>query len=77
MISQALISQTFQLTPPHICIIIPISMDERRNYSMVKSMTGFGRHELSTEEYRISAEMKAVNHRYLDLSVKMPRNARF
>ena len=40
---------------------------------MVKSMTGFGRHELSTEEYRISAEMKAVNHRYLDLSVKMPR----
>ena len=40
---------------------------------MVKSMTGFGRHELSTEDYRISAEMKAVNHRYLDLSVKMPR----
>ena len=40
---------------------------------MVKSMTGFGRHELSTEEYRISAEMKSVNHRYLDLSVKMPR----
>ena len=40
---------------------------------MVKSMTGFGRHELSTEEYRISDEMKAVNHRYLDLSVKMPR----
>ena len=40
---------------------------------MVKSMTGFGRHELSTEEYRISAEMKAVNHSYLDLSVKMPR----
>ena len=40
---------------------------------MLKSMTGFGRHETVTDEYKISVEMKAVNHRYLDLSIKMPK----
>ena len=32
---------------------------------MLKSMTGFGRCENATDEYKISVEMKAVNHRYL------------
>lgn len=40
---------------------------------MLKSMTGFGRCEVATEAYKISVEMKAVNHRYLDLSIKMPK----
>lgn len=40
---------------------------------MIKSMTGFGRCEKVTDEYKISVEMKAVNHRYLDLSIKMPK----
>ena len=40
---------------------------------MVKSMTGFGRCEKVTDQYKISVEMKAVNHRYLDLSIKMPK----
>ncbi|UEB77321.1 YicC family protein [Clostridium sp. M62/1] len=40
---------------------------------MLRSMTGFGRCEITTEEYRISVEMKAVNHRYLDLGIKMPK----
>ena len=40
---------------------------------MIKSMTGFGRCEIVTEEYKVSVEMKAVNHRYLDLSIKMPK----
>ena len=40
---------------------------------MLKSMTGFGRCENITDEYRISVEMKAVNHRYLDLNIKMPK----
>lgn len=40
---------------------------------MIKSMTGFGRCEKVTQEYKISVEMKAVNHRYLDLSIKMPK----
>ncbi|MCC8027461.1 MAG: YicC family protein [Clostridium sp.] len=40
---------------------------------MLKSMTGFGRCENVTDEYKISVEMKAVNHRYLDLNIKMPK----
>ena len=40
---------------------------------MVKSMTGFGRCEVSNEDYKISVEMKSVNHRYLDLGIKMPK----
>jgi len=40
---------------------------------MIKSMTGFGRSEYTDEEYRIIVEMKSVNHRYLDLGIKLPR----
>ena len=40
---------------------------------MIKSMTGFRRCEKVTEEYKLSVEMKAVNHRYLDMSIKMPK----
>jgi uncharacterized protein (TIGR00255 family) len=40
-------------------------------------MTGFGRFETVTDEYKISVEMKAVNHRYLDLSIKMPKKFNF
>ncbi len=40
---------------------------------MIKSMTGFGRYEAVTPEHKITAEMKAVNHRYLDLNIKMPK----
>ena len=41
---------------------------------MIRSMTGFVRYELEAHERRISVEIKAVNHRYLDLSIKMPRS---
>lgn len=44
---------------------------------MLKSMTGFGRCELETKEYKLSVEMKAVNHRYLDLSIKMPKRLNY
>ncbi len=40
---------------------------------MIKSMTGFGRSETVTDDCKISVEIKAVNHRYLDLGIKMPR----
>ncbi len=39
----------------------------------IHSMTGFGRADIITDEYRILVEIKSVNHRYLDLSIKMPR----
>ena len=40
---------------------------------MIRSMTGFGRGEFSNETRKIVVEIKAVNHRYLDLSIKMPK----
>lgn len=40
---------------------------------MIKSMTGFGRCEVSEEERKYTVEMKAVNHRYLDVNIKMPK----
>ena len=40
---------------------------------MIKSMTGFGRAEEITDNYKLSVEIKSVNHRYLDLNLKMPR----
>lgn len=40
---------------------------------MIKSMTGFGHGECSYNNKKITIELKAVNHRYLDLSIKTPR----
>lgn len=40
---------------------------------MIKSMTGFGRSEVVTDKCKITVEIKAVNHRYLDLSIKTPK----
>ena len=40
---------------------------------MVKSMTGFGRSEYTDEKRSIIVEIKSVNHRYSDISVRMPR----
>ncbi|MBP5530221.1 MAG: YicC family protein [Lachnospiraceae bacterium] len=40
---------------------------------MVKSMTGYGRSEKITPLAKCSVEIKSVNHRYLDMSIKLPR----
>lgn len=40
---------------------------------MLKSMTGFGRSEVVTVERKIVVELKAVNHRYCDISIKIPK----
>ncbi len=44
---------------------------------MIKSMTGFGRGEISEGQRKYTVEIKAVNHRYLDVSVKMPKKLNF
>ena len=44
---------------------------------MIKSMTGFGRSEIATEERKIIVEMKAVNHRYCDINIRMPKKLGF
>lgn len=40
---------------------------------MIRSMTGFGRGEAVSSGYRFAAEIKSVNHRFLNLSVRLPR----
>lgn len=40
---------------------------------MIKSMTGFGRGEYTDEKRNYYVEVKSVNHRYCDITVKMPR----
>ena len=40
---------------------------------MVRSMTGYGKGEHMANDYRFVVEMKSVNHRYNDISVKLPR----
>lgn len=44
---------------------------------MVKSMTGFGRFEVSEAERKMIVEIKSVNHRYLDMNVKLPKKLNF
>lgn len=41
--------------------------------AMIKSMTGFGRTEYSSDKYKFIVEMKSVNHRYLDVNIRMPK----
>ncbi|MBO6115378.1 MAG: YicC family protein [Lachnospiraceae bacterium] len=40
---------------------------------MIKSMTGFGRSEVINEERKVIVEIKAVNHRYCDMNIKLPK----
>lgn len=44
---------------------------------MIKSMTGFGRAEVLDESHKFTIELKTVNHRYLDMSVRLPRQMGF
>jgi len=44
---------------------------------MIKSMTGFGRSEVVENDRKITVEMKSVNHRYLDVNIKMPKKLNF
>ena len=44
---------------------------------MIKSMTGFGRCEVSVGERKFTVEMKSVNHRYLDVNIRMPKKLNF
>ena len=44
---------------------------------MIKSMTGFGRCEFADENRKFTVEIKAVNHRYLDVNIKMLKKLNF
>ncbi len=44
---------------------------------MIKSMTGFGRCEIQKDLRKFTVELKSVNHRYLDLNIRMPKKFNF
>ena len=44
---------------------------------MIKSMTGSGRCEIAGKDRKLTVEMKSVNHRYLDVAIKMPKKFNF
>ena len=46
---------------------------ERRGRKLVRSMTGYGRGDRSFEGLQVTVELRAVNNRYLDCTVKLPR----
>ena len=48
-----------------------------RGYPVLKSMTGFGRCELSEDGKKISVEMKSVNHRYCEIGLRMPKKLNY
>ena len=41
---------------------------------MLVSMTGFGRAEFNDAQHRMNVELKSVNNRYLDISIRSPRD---
>ena len=41
---------------------------------MIKSMTGFGRRQESWSEGTVSVEVRSVNHRFLESSIRMPKS---
>ena len=48
-----------------------------RGTDMIKSMTGFGRCEMTEGNRKFTVEIKSVNHRYLDAGIKMPKKLNF
>ena len=44
---------------------------------MIKSMTGFGRCEVQKDSRKFTVELKGVNHRYLDVNIRMPKKLNF
>ena len=43
----------------------------------MRSMTGCGAGKIQRDGWEVSAELKTVNHRFLDLSMRLPRNIAF
>ena len=43
----------------------------------MRSMTGYGRCQMQANSWEVTVELRAVNHRYLDVSMRLPRNLLF
>ena len=47
-------------------------MKKKLGETVVKSMTGFGRSKIESEDFVVTVEIRSVNHRYLDFHIRMP-----
>lgn len=47
---------------------------ESRETQMIYSMTGYGRYEVEASNRKVTIEMSAINHRYLDLNIRLPKS---
>lgn len=54
-------------------IFVDICKEGRQVGALLKSMTGYGRGEAANADYRLTIEIKAVNHRFLEISVRLPK----
>ncbi len=61
------------MTSGVLCTIIKRCMITKGVTEMIQSMTGFGRGEVLNKTGKIELEMKSVNHRYLDVNIRLPR----
>ncbi|MEG1886681.1 MAG: YicC/YloC family endoribonuclease, partial [Oscillospiraceae bacterium] len=43
-------------------------------YSMIRSMTGYGRAENTIDDMSICVEAKSVNHRFFEFSARLPKS---
>lgn len=44
---------------------------------MIKSMTGFGTHKITTDNFEIKTDLRSVNNRYLDIQIRGPKSILF
>src|SRR5699024_4397553 len=68
-------SLTFCCCPQHV--LQKLKSDNRGWNNMIKSMTGFGRCEVQKDSRKFTVELKGVNHRYLDVNIRMPKKLNF
>ena len=57
--------------------ISDVQYNTEDGFKMIKSMTGFGRCEVQKDSRKFTVEMKSVNHRYLDVNIRMPKKLNF
>ena len=43
-------------------------------HSMIQSMTGYGASSLSSDNYKVSVELKSLNSKFLEINMKLPRS---
>lgn len=47
---------------------------ERETHAMIRSMTGYGKKESTAQRIAVTAEIRSVNHRFLEVAVRLPRS---